>query len=43
MIIVADDSKKGNVNSENVQKVTSFSNSALAHIKRTNTLIQIAD
>jgi len=43
MIIVADDSKKGNVNSENVQKVTSFSNSALAHIKRTDTLIQIAD
>jgi hypothetical protein len=43
MIMVADDSKKGNVNSENVQKVTSFSNSALAHIKRTDTLIQIAD
>ena len=43
MIIVADDSKKGNVNSENIQKVTSFSNSALAHIKRTDTLIQIAD
>jgi len=43
MIMVADDGKKGNVNSENVQKVTSFSNSAQAHIKRTDTLIQIAD
>jgi hypothetical protein len=43
MIMVADDGKKGNVNSENVQNVISFRNSAQARIKRTETLIQIAD
>ena len=43
MNTVVDDGKKGNVISENVQKVASFITSAQAHIKKTDTLIQIAD
>jgi len=43
LIMVANDGKSGNMNIENVNNVTSFSNSATAHLKRTATLTQIAD
>lgn len=43
MITVAEEGKKGNVNAENVQKMSSLISSAKAHITRTGALIQIAD